>query len=161
MGQQLSPLGRPAMKTVVIARERAAEVVSTDVLRRVVARGKVVHRPGLQARELRYMRDLRALLIGFADKSAVLLPIRNYPELAGLDRGELEQLKLGFAGRALCLDSCGLHVSIAGLLAASEDLMTVAKTVVAIKNGSRVSQAKAAASRENGKKGGRPRKEMP
>ena len=146
------------MKTVVIAKERADEVVSADVLRKAVARGKLAHRPGLQARELRYMKDLRALLIGFADKSAVLLPIKNYPELAKLDRGELEQLKLGFAGRALCLDSRDLHVSIAGLLAASKDLMSVAKTVVAIRNGSRVSQAKAAASRENGKKGGRPRK---
>jgi hypothetical protein len=146
------------VKTVVIAKERADEVVSASVLRKAVVRGKLVSRPGLHARELRYMKDLRALLIGFADKSAVLLPIKNYPELARLDRGELEQLKLGFAGRALCLDSRDLHVSIAGLLAASEDLSSMAKTVVAIKNGSRVSHAKAAASRENGKKGGRPRK---
>lgn len=146
------------MKTIVIAKEGADEAVSAGVLRKAVARGKVAHRPGLQARELRYMKDLRALLIGFADKSAVLLPIKNYPELAGLDRDEVEQLKLGFGGRALCLDSRDLHVSIAGLLAASEDLTSMAKTVVAIKNGRRVSQAKAAASRENGKKGGRPRR---
>jgi hypothetical protein len=146
------------MKSVVIAKERADGTVSAKVLLRAVARGRSSHRPGPQARELRYIKDLRALLIGFADKSAVLLPIRKYRELARLDRGELEQLKLGFAGRALCLDSRDLHVSIAGLLAASEDLMNMAKTVVAIKNGSRVSQAKAAASRENGKKGGRPRK---
>jgi hypothetical protein len=146
------------MKTGVIAKERADKAISPQALRRAVARGKSAQRPNLQARQLRYMKDLRALLIGFADKSAVLLPIKNYRELARLDRAELEQLKLGFAGRALCLDSRDLHVSIAGLLAASEDLLSVAKTVVAITNGSRVSRAKAAASRENGKKGGRPRK---
>jgi hypothetical protein len=146
------------MKTVVIAKERVDEAISPQVLRRSVARGKSAQGPNLQARQLRYMKDLRALLIGFADKSAVLLPIKNYRELARLDRAELEQLKLGFAGRALCLDSRDLHVSIAGLLAASEDLLNVAKTVVAIRNGSRVSRAKAAASRENGRKGGRPRK---
>lgn len=53
--------------------------------------------------------------------------------------------KLGRAATA----SCG---------SASQPLMDLAATVIAVRNGSRRTEAKAQASRENGRKGGRPRK---
>ena len=104
------------------------------------------------------MPDSKSLLIGFADNSAVVLPVKNYPELAKLKRVQLENLALGFAGSALCLEEKDLHVSIAGLVSASAPLMAMAATIVATRNGSRRTVAKSAASRENGQKGGRPRK---
>ena len=85
--------------------------------------------------------NVKPLLIGFADQSAVWLPVKNYPDLS-----------------ALCLEARDLHVSIAGLVSASQPLMDLAATVIAVRNGSRRTEAKAQASRENGRKGGRPRK---
>jgi hypothetical protein len=71
------------------------------------------------------------------------------------------RLELGFGGSALCLDSHDLHVSIASLVSASEPLMELASTVIATRNGRSKSDAKAQAARENGQKGGRPRKLAP
>jgi hypothetical protein len=98
------------------------------------------------------------VLIGFADQSAVALPVRNYPELAELSPVELDRLTIGFGGSLLCLDERDLHVSIAGLVQASQPPMELTATVIAARNGSRSSAAKALAVRKNGRKGGRPRK---
>ena len=100
----------------------------------------------------------QSLLIGFSDQSAALLPVKNYPELSALGVAELEGLAIGYGGTALCLEARDLHVSIAGLVSASQPLMDLAATVIAVRNGSRRTEAKAQASRENGGKGGRPRK---
>ena len=97
-------------------------------------------------------------MIGFGDDSAVVLPIKNYPELAALKKTDIARLTLGFAGSALCLDDHDLHISIAGMIAASEPLMSMASVIIASRNGSQVSAAKASAARANGLKGGRPRK---
>jgi hypothetical protein len=146
--------------TIVIAKTQLDEPVTEDVLRRAIQRGQPRHRPSLRASDVRYAADSQTLTIGFADQTAVVLPIKNYPELAHLSRADLGRLALGFAGSALCLDGQDLHVSIAGLVSASAPLMAMATTVVASRNGSRSSTAKSIASRENGRKGGRPRKAL-
>jgi hypothetical protein len=87
------------------------------------------------------------------------LPVKNHPELARLTPAELKRLELGFGGSALCLQTRDLHISIAGLISASMPLMEMAATMIASRNGSRSSRAKALAARENGAKGGRPRKQ--
>lgn len=145
------------MKTVK-ARERFDEAVTTEVLAQAIERGRKRRVPGLHATAVQYLPAQQSLLLGFADQSAVVLPVKNYPELAELDASELDQLTIGFGGGALCLDARDLHVSIAGLVAASQPLMELAAVVVAIRNGRRRSEAKAQAARENGQKGGRPRK---
>ncbi len=71
------------------------------------------------------------LLVGFADQSAVCLPVKNYPEFADLTEGDLNGLELGFGGSALCSEVRDLHVSIAGLVSASEPLMDMAATLIA------------------------------
>lgn len=144
--------------STVVAKKRVDEPVSAAVLRRAVERGEQRRRLALQARTVRYVPDSKSLLIGFADHSALVLPVKNYPELAKLKRAQLDNLELGFAGSALCLEEKDLHVSIAGLVSASAPLMAMAATMVAMHNGSRRTVAKSAASRENGQKGGRPRK---
>ena len=58
---------------------------------------------------------------------------------------------------ALCPDKHDLHISLAGMVAASQPLMNMAATLVATKNGQKSSAAKSAAARENGRKGGRPK----
>lgn len=136
------------------------ETVTTAVLARAIARGKAQHSHGLRASAVQYLHALKSLLIGFADHSALVLPVKNYPELAQLTGPQLGRLSIGFGGGALCLEERDLHVSIAGLVSASRPLMDMAATVIAARNGSRSSEAKAAASRENGTKGGRPRKAL-
>jgi hypothetical protein len=144
--------------TGVKAREPYDEPVTKAVLDRAVAEGRQRQGAGLHAETVRYLSEFGAVLIGFADRSALALPVANYPELAELSPAELSQLEIGFGGSALCFDARDLHVSIAGLVSASQPLMELAATVVAIRNGGRKSTAKAQASRSNGTKGGRPRK---
>lgn len=145
------------MKTVK-AREGFDEPVTGIGLARAIELGRQRQGPRLRASTVQYVPAMRALLIGFADQSALALPVRNYPELAELSLVDLKHLAIGFGGGALCLEERDLHISIAGLVAASKPLMEMAATLIAVRNGSRSSAAKANASRENGLKGGRPRR---
>lgn len=143
----------------VRAKERFDEPVTAAVLEQAMARGRKRHDKGLHATAVQYLPARKSLLIGFADQSAVTLPVRNYPELSKLSTTELDHLSVGYGGSALCLEERDLHVSIAGLVSASESLMAMAATLIAARNGSRSSAVKVQTSRENGQKGGRPRKE--
>ena len=129
------------MKTVK-AQERFDEPVTATVLEQAIARGHKQRGQGLRATTVQYLPAFKSLLIGFADQSAVVLPVKNYPELAELNTTELDRLAVGFGGSALCLDDRDLHVSIAGLVSASQPLMEMAATVIAARNGSRSSTAK-------------------
>ena len=61
----------------------------------------------LHALSVAYLPAYQSPLIGFADQSAVLLPVKNYPELSALGVAELEGLAIGYGGPALCLDARG------------------------------------------------------
>lgn len=145
------------MKTIK-AKVRFDEPVTEEVLTQAIERGGLRRSAGLHATGVHYLQAYRSLMVRFADDSAVLLPVINYPELATLKPAELKHLSVGFGGSALCLAERDLHVSIAGLVSASQPLMEMAASMVAAQNGSRRSEAKARASRENGLLGGRPRK---
>jgi hypothetical protein len=144
--------------TVIKSRERFDETVTANVLAQAVARSKSRPSSGLHATSVSYLEGIKSLAISFADDSAVLLPVKNYPELASLSIEELESFEVTFAGSALCLDVCDIHLSIAGLMLASKPLMEMATYLTAARNGSLSSEIKAQASRRNGLKGGRPRK---
>ena len=145
------------MKTVK-AVDLFDEAVTEQGLQKAREQGRKRRNAGLLASTVEFLPTQKALLIGFADQCAIALPIKNYPELAHLSIQELESLELGFGGSAVCLEARDLHVSIAGLISASVPLMEMAATMIAARNGSRSSSAKAQAARENGAKGGRPRK---
>lgn len=142
----------------VIAQERFDEPVIAAVLERAIERGQTRRGHGLHATIVQYLPAHKSLLIGFADQSAVTLPVKNCPEFAELSAAELNRLAICFGGSALCVEERDLHVSIAGLVSASKSLMEMAATVIAARNGSRSSAVKIRTSRENGQKGGRPRK---
>jgi hypothetical protein len=143
--------------TSVTANNRFDEIVTSEVLTQAIQRGRMRASAGVHASGVQYVPVLKALLISFADHSAVALPIQNYPELARLNEEELNGLELGFAGSALCLETRDLHVSISGLMSASQPLMEMAASLIAARNGGRSSSVKAQAARANGQKGGRPR----
>jgi len=132
--------------------------VTEDLLQQAIQRGRARQRQGVHATDVHYLAVRKLLLIGFADHCALALPVNNFPELASLSLPELKRLSIGLGGCALCLEERDLHLSIAGLITASQPLLDMASSVVAAHHGSRSSQAKASAARANGKKGGRPRK---
>lgn len=143
--------------STVTTKNHFDEVVTPEVLTQATKRGQQRVSPGVHATGVRYVAVLKCLLISFVDHSAVALPTQNYPELATLTEAELNALELGFAGSALCLDARDLHVSIAGLVSASQPLMALAASLMASRNGRKSSVAKTEAARANGQKGGRPR----
>lgn len=143
--------------TTVKAKVLFDEPVTDEVRTRAIETGCKRVGPGFHATAVQYLPQLGALLFSFLDNSAVALPINNYPELTDLDEAELKALSLDFGGSALCLPGRDLHVSIAGMVSASQPLMSMARSLVATRNGQKSSAAKSAAARENGRKGGRPR----
>ena len=146
------------MKTVVARNNVFNEAVTPDLLGRAIARGKEANKSSIHASSVRYLSQSKALEIAFADESAVLLPLKNYAEFSDLSATQLGKLEIGFAGTAICLSEKDLHVSIAGLISASEPLMEMASSAVASCNGRKSSLLKAAAARQNGLRGGRPKK---
>jgi hypothetical protein len=146
------------MSKPYVSKDRADQPVTAISLDAAIKNGRKRRESLLQAKTVAYLAIAKSLMIGFSDDSAVLLPIRNYPELATLSKSELSRLSLGFGGSALCFHENDLHISIAGLIAASEPLMSMASVLTASRNGKLQSEAKATAARANGLKGGRPRK---
>ena len=147
------------MKTIK-AQELDDQPVTQRVLNQAIDQGRKRNAPNIQPTTLRFLSELNALAIGFSDQTALLLPVANYPELRELSVKELEQIELGFGGKAVCLEHRDLHISISGMISASESLMGVASSLIASRNGRRISAAKATASKTNGLKGGRPRKKV-
>ena len=64
----------------------------------------------LHALSVAYLPAYQSLLIGFSDQSAVLLPVKNSPELSALGVAELEGLAIGHGGTTLCLEARGRKV---------------------------------------------------
>jgi hypothetical protein len=147
------------MKTIK-ARVHDDSPVTQRILTQAIDQGRTRIALNVQATTLSFLTELNALVIGFPDQSAILLPVANYPELSALSGEELGQVELGFGGQAICLEPHNLDISIAGLISASESLMAVASSLISARNGRRISAAKATASKANGLKGGRPRKTM-
>ncbi|WLI05971.1 DUF2442 domain-containing protein [Pseudomonas sp. FP597] len=126
---------------------------------KAIARGRKLKRLYANASDVRYEHD--CLSIGFSDGSRILLPVAGLSEFEGFSLQDFQQLEVGFGGKALCCEARDLDVSITGLIATSQPLMDLAISLVASRNGRKSSAAKSAAARANGKKGGRPRKEVP
>lgn len=114
----------------VKARVRDDEPVTELGLAQAVARGRR-RQDELRAASIRYLPERQAVWLGFADQSAIVLPVANYPELAQLSVAELNALTLEFGGSALCLEARDLHLSITGLAAASHSLMEMAASLLA------------------------------
>lgn len=84
----------------------------------------------MQTRAVKYLPDIQSLLISLQEQGAVFLLISEFAELATLSESQLSQLTIGFAGTALCLNECDLHISIMGLITSSESLLKIATKVI-------------------------------
>jgi hypothetical protein len=77
------------MSNVIVAKERVDQPVTGEVLRSAIERGQRRSSAELHARTIAYLSDSKSLMIGFGDDSAVVLPIKNYPELAALKKADI------------------------------------------------------------------------
>lgn len=141
---------------IVMAQDRFDEPVTAEVLEAAIKRGEQRRPQGLHATGVQYLERLQSVFVYF-HHHAIGFPVRDYPELAALSEEELNRLSIGFGGKALCLESHDLHVSIAGLVQASGEFSAAIRTLAASLNGRKRSHDKTAAAQTNGQKGGRPR----
>ena len=142
----------------ISAKDTFDEPVTEEILKQAIERGKNKRLLELNVKNVGYLASDKTLRIGFSDGSAVIFPVQNYPELAALNDIELAEVELGFGGKAICFEENNLHISITGLFASSIPLSKIASSISGFNHGKQVSETKAYAARENGKKGGRPRK---
>lgn len=91
--------------------------------------------------------------------SAFAFPPTLLDELANLTPDQLARVEVDVSGEALSWEEFDIDISVPGILVAIlGDAMLKA---FASRGGSSTSERKAAAARENGRKGGRPRKKRP
>ncbi|HEY9724023.1 MAG TPA: DUF2442 domain-containing protein [Oscillatoriaceae cyanobacterium] len=101
------------------------------------------------------------LAIAYRKGMRVEVPIQIIPELAGLTDAQLAKIALGAGGESLEWAEVDVHISVPGLtwrLFGSPDLARQAVAENARRAAATRSEARAAASRKNGAKGGRPKK---
>jgi hypothetical protein len=110
-----------------------------------------------RADRVSYDAKSRLIMLHLHGGAILGLPVSAIRELAGAKPSQLHKIRAGFGGESITLEDLDVDISIPGLL---RDLvgMTSAAKLLGRKGGSAKSEAKAAAVRENGKRGGRPRK---
>ena len=126
-------------------------------IRAAQERGEERARIEPRADRVSYDAKNRLIMLDLRGGAILGLPVSAIRELAGAKPNQLKTVRAGFSGESITLEDLDVDISIPGLL---RDLvgMTSAATLLGRKGGSAKSQAKAAAVRENGKRGGRPRK---
>lgn len=130
------------------------EPVTAAVMDKAIERGRKRRVSEVHATAVHYLPVYKSLLICLADQSAVTLPVKNYPELSSLSENDLFNLSLGFGGSALCLAERDLHVSIVGLVSASESLVEMAAIVIAVRKTRLGSEPTGRTSRDNNVRNG-------
>ena len=109
-----------------------------------------------RAASARYDADARLVVVELTNRCTFGFPPEVVPELAGLSAQALAEVRPTSRGRALTWDGADVDVDVPGLIAHAVNLAAWAPKYL----GSRTSDAKARASRENGRKGGRPRRKV-
>lgn len=129
---------------VPAARERARE-----------ARRREPH-----AREVRFLRRSRQLVIDLLNGVQFRIPVARLPGLANASDAALGRVELSPAGVGVAWDDLDVDFTVAQLAMIALGAETILRAGSSVAGATR-SPAKAAAARRNGKKGGRPRKSAP
>jgi hypothetical protein len=121
------------------------------------ARSRREWKAGKRAVSARYVRATGRVVMELSNGSTYSFPISSIPEMAGASPVALSKVEVDPGGDGLHWEELDADLSVPGLLMSSlgrkEKLSELARVA-----GKTKSPAKAAASRANGAKGGRPRK---
>lgn len=109
-----------------------------------------------RAASARYDAETGLVTVELRNRCTFAFPAEMEPELAVLDPAALAGVRVAPGGRGLHWDDADVHVDVPGLIAHAVGLDAWAPKYL----GSRTSAAKSRAARENGKKGGRPRRRV-
>ncbi len=133
-------------KNLTLAQIRAAQAQADE-------RARIEPR----ADRVRYDERKGLIVMDLRGGAILGLPVSAIDELRKIQPKDLRSVRAGFDGESISLDELDIDISIPHLL---KDLvgMTSAAALLGRKGGAVKSNAKAAAVRENGKRGGRPRK---
>jgi hypothetical protein len=117
----------------------------------------------LRAQSVRYVADRDALEIVTNRNAGFLIPRHWIGALQDVDIADLAHLALWPDGSAIELENLDIHISVHGLLAAALPGMLSTRTLAAIfasRGGKATSAAKRSTAQTNGRRGGRPRKQV-
>lgn len=118
---------------------------------------RAARKRGHRARAVHYDRGKGRIVVELSSGVLFAFPVTSVPSLRRAAPSELAQVALNAAGSMLSWEALDVDVSVAGLLLAAVDPAERIRHLATLA-GRATSPAKAAASRENGAKGGRPRK---
>lgn len=118
------------------------------------ARGLLVRSKEPRAVSARYDRDQKRVVVELANGATFAFPASLAQGLEGASESELASIEILGNGYGLHWESLDVDLSVPGLLAG----IFGTRSYMARRAGQATSAAKAAASRVNGAKGGRPRK---
>lgn len=123
--------------------------------------GRLAQATEFRAESVRYDLDRNMLEIMTTQGGGFVVPLEWVPVLANLTPADLAELDVWPDGSAIELDAHDIHISVHGLLTGLLSRLLPGGAVshlFAERGGRSTSAAKQAAARENGRRGGRPRK---
>lgn len=133
------------------------EPFSTESIQKAREAGKRRRESSIWATYVSYNCDDDRLVLELANGWALAIDRNRIKEFLKVLPEKMQNVRLSPAGTALHLDEFDIHISVEGLISAIIPINSLARSV-GRRGGVATSAAKAAASRENGARGGRPPK---
>ena len=141
-------------KTVKRYRIKASSKLSDAEIDAALARGKAKSETEPRAQSARFDRDVRKIVVTFTNGSEFSFPPELAQGLSGATDDQLGAIRVLGKGHGLHWEALDTDLTVPGLV----DQVFGTRKFMAQQAGKVKSVAKAAAARENGAKGGRPRK---
>jgi hypothetical protein len=141
--------------TMVRRRLTDAEILAQIPAAR--ARERRERKMGLRATSAKYDRAAHRVVLELTNGYSFAFPVRAVRALNGLTSSQLAEVELDPSGAALLWDSVDIDLSVPGILLSAVGVEERLRHLASLA-GSTTSDAKAAAARSNGRKGGRPPK---
>jgi hypothetical protein len=136
--------------------------ISDQDIARALDAGRDEAETEFRARSVRYLADRDVVEIVTTRDAGFLIPRAWIGALADLTSAQLAQLQVWLDGSAIELDALDIQLSVHGLLTQALPAMLPARVLAGLfasRGGKATSGVKKRTAQENGRKGGRPRKQ--